>query len=152
MAQALNSLFKAECIRNPVMRPQGGWKNVTDVEIAIAEYVDWFNHRRLHGQIGLIPPAEFESNHWASITTEHYPEAPDPEGAGFSNRASTKPGAIQKSSRDDSSLPAANEARTRAFGSGFCGTKLSRIARSPSWMGAVGGGQHRSTCGNARRC
>ncbi|WP_374227999.1 hypothetical protein [Nocardioides sp. TRM66260-LWL] len=24
MAEALNSLFKAECIRNPVMRPKGG--------------------------------------------------------------------------------------------------------------------------------
>ena len=30
------------------------------VEIAVAEYVDWFNHRRLHGEIGLVPPAEFE--------------------------------------------------------------------------------------------
>ena len=29
MAEALNSLFKAECIRNPVMRPKGGWKSVT---------------------------------------------------------------------------------------------------------------------------
>ena len=26
MAEAFNSLFKAECIRNPVMRPKGGWK------------------------------------------------------------------------------------------------------------------------------
>src|SRR5699024_1424901 len=47
MAEALNSLFKAECIRNPFMRPQGGWKSVGDVEIAVAEYVDWYNHRRL---------------------------------------------------------------------------------------------------------
>ncbi|MEP7739573.1 hypothetical protein ABKW28_18160 [Nocardioides sp. 31GB23] len=41
MAEALNSLFKAECIRNPVMRPKGGWKSVSDVEIAVAEYTDW---------------------------------------------------------------------------------------------------------------
>jgi putative transposase len=82
MAEALNSLFKAECIRNPVMRPKGGWKSVTDVEIAVAEYVDWFNHGRLHGEIGLIPPAEFEDNHWASISPEHYPETPVPAGAG----------------------------------------------------------------------
>ncbi len=81
MAEALNSLFKAECIRNPVMRPNGGWKSVTDVEIAVAEYVDWYNHRRLHGEIGLIPPAEFEANHWASATPEHYPENPVPAGA-----------------------------------------------------------------------
>lgn len=82
MAEALNSLFKAECIRNPVMRPKGGWKSVGDVEIAVAEYVDWFNHRRLHGEIGLVPPAEFETNHWASITPAHYPETPAPTGVG----------------------------------------------------------------------
>jgi putative transposase len=76
MAEAFNSLFKAERIRNPVTRPRGGWKSVTDVEIAVAEYVDWFNHRRLHGEIGLVPPAEFEANHWAAITTGHYPETP----------------------------------------------------------------------------
>jgi hypothetical protein len=37
---------------------------------------DWFNHRRLHGEIGLAPPAELETNHWAAITTGHYPETP----------------------------------------------------------------------------
>lgn len=72
MAEAFNSLFKAECIRNPVMRPKGGWKSISDVEIAVADYVDWFNHRRLHGEIGLIPPAEFETNHWASQPAEPY--------------------------------------------------------------------------------
>src|SRR3954466_428337 len=76
MAEALNSLFKAECIRNPVMRPKGGWKNITDVEIAVAEYVDWFNHRRLHGEIRLVPPAEYETNHWASQRAQHYRENP----------------------------------------------------------------------------
>ncbi len=76
MAEALNSLFKAECVRNPVMRPKGGWKSVVDVEIAVAEYVDWFNHRRLHGEIRLVPPAEFEANHWASQPMEHYPQNP----------------------------------------------------------------------------
>ncbi len=76
LAQAFDSLFKAECIGNPAMRPTGGWKNVTDVEIAVAEYVDWYNHRRLHGEIGLIPPAESEANDWNGRTTEHYPETP----------------------------------------------------------------------------
>jgi transposase InsO family protein len=64
MAEAFNSLFKAECIRNPAMRPRGGWKNAGDVEIAVAEYVDWFNHRRLHGEIGLVPPAESETSYY----------------------------------------------------------------------------------------
>ena len=76
MAEALNALFKAECIRNPVMRPKGGWKSVVDVEVAVAEYVDWYNHRRLHGEIGLVPPSEFETNHWATLHSEHYRKNP----------------------------------------------------------------------------
>jgi len=76
MAEALNSLFKAECIRNPAMRPIGGWKSVADVEIAVAEYVDWFNHRRLHGELGLVPPAEYETNYWASQPDQHYRKNP----------------------------------------------------------------------------
>jgi putative transposase len=76
MAEALNSLFKAECIRNPIMRPKGGWKSVGEVEIAVAEYIDWYNHRRLHGEIGHVPPAEYEANYWATTTVQPYPENP----------------------------------------------------------------------------
>ena len=67
MAEAFNSLFKAELIRNPATRPSTGWKSVNDVEIAVAEYIDWFNHRRLHGELGHLPPAEFEANHYSEI-------------------------------------------------------------------------------------
>lgn len=63
MAEAFNSLFKAELIRN-----KGPWKNIDDLEIAVAEYIDWFNHRRLHGEIGLVPPVEFETQHYAQNT------------------------------------------------------------------------------------
>ena len=59
LAEAFNSLFKAELVRN-----KGPWKSIDDLEIAVAEYIDWFNHRRLHGEIGLIPPAELEDNHY----------------------------------------------------------------------------------------
>ena len=58
MAEAFNSLFKAELVRN-----RGPWKNIDDLEIAVAEYIDWFNFRRLHGELGLIPPVEFENLH-----------------------------------------------------------------------------------------
>ena len=61
---------------------KGGWKNVGDVEIAVAEYVDWFNHRRLHGEIGLVPPAEFEANQWATNVITDYVDTPVPTGAG----------------------------------------------------------------------
>lgn len=73
MAEALNSLFKAECVRNPVMR-KNGWRSVDDVELAVAEYVDWYNHRRLHGEIGHVPPAEYEATFYATQQTEYYPD------------------------------------------------------------------------------
>ncbi len=55
LAEAFTSLFKAELVRH-----RGLWKNIDDLEIATAEYIDWFNHRRLHGEIGMIPPVELE--------------------------------------------------------------------------------------------
>jgi putative transposase len=37
----------------------GWWLNIVQaVEMATLEWVDWFNHRRLFGPIGNIPPAE----------------------------------------------------------------------------------------------
>jgi putative transposase len=64
LAEAFNSLFKAELVRN-----KGPWKSIDDLEIAVAEYIDWFNHRRLHGEIGLVPPVEFEEQHH-----QHHPD------------------------------------------------------------------------------
>jgi Integrase core domain len=58
MAEAFNSLFKAELVRN-----RGPWRSIDDLEIAVAEYIDWYNHRRLHGETGLIPPVEYEDLH-----------------------------------------------------------------------------------------
>jgi putative transposase len=60
MAEAFNSLFKAELVRN-----RGPWRGINDLEIAVAEYIDWFNMRRLHGQIGMIPPAEKENAYYS---------------------------------------------------------------------------------------
>lgn len=58
LTEAFNSLFKAELVRD-----KGPWKGMDDLEIAVAEYVDWFNHRRLHGEIGTVPPIERETEH-----------------------------------------------------------------------------------------
>ncbi len=75
LAEAFNSLFKAELVRN-----KGPWKNIDDLEIAVAEYIDWFNHRRLHGEIGLIPPAEHEDTYYrhntAATTVERVSSEP----------------------------------------------------------------------------
>ena len=60
LAEAFNSLFKAELVRN-----RGPWQSINDLEIAVAEYIDWYNHRRLHGELGLVPPVEYEALHHA---------------------------------------------------------------------------------------
>ena len=40
MAETHNSLFKTECIRNPVTRPKGNWKPTIDIKIAATEYLN----------------------------------------------------------------------------------------------------------------
>ena len=56
LAESFNGLYRTE-----VIRTHGPWRGLDDVEYATLEYVDWFNERRLHGEIGMIPPAEFEA-------------------------------------------------------------------------------------------
>jgi putative transposase len=56
LAESFNGLYKMEVIRH-----HGPWRGLDDVEYATLEYVDWFNQRRLHAEIGMIPPAEFEA-------------------------------------------------------------------------------------------
>jgi putative transposase len=63
MAEAFNSLYKWELIY-----PKGPWTGLDDVEFATMGYIDWFNHRRLHGEITddntYITPAEFEAAYY----------------------------------------------------------------------------------------
>jgi transposase InsO family protein len=39
------------------------------LEWATLTYVDWFNNRRIHNEIGKIPPAEFEENYYRQNAT-----------------------------------------------------------------------------------
>lgn len=63
LAETINGLYKTELIK-----PRAPWKNVDDVEYATAEWVDWFNHRRLYEYCGDIPPAELEAAHYAQTS------------------------------------------------------------------------------------
>jgi putative transposase len=56
LAETIIGLYKTEVIRR-----NGPWRNIEEVEFATLEWVDWFNNRRLLGSIGDIPPAEFEA-------------------------------------------------------------------------------------------
>jgi putative transposase len=66
MAEALNSLFKAECVRGPAYRPAGGWREIDEVEFAVMDWVGWYNETRLHSELGQIPPLEHEAAYWAA--------------------------------------------------------------------------------------
>jgi putative transposase len=59
LAESVIGLFKTE-----VIRPKGPWRTPEAVELATLTWVDWFNHRRLLGPIGYIPPAEYEANYY----------------------------------------------------------------------------------------
>ncbi len=63
MAESFNSLFKWELIY-----PQGPWRGLDDVEFATLGYIDWFNHRRIHGEITddntYVAPAEHEAAYY----------------------------------------------------------------------------------------
>jgi len=61
LAETINGLYKAELIR-----PNGPWRGIEEVEFATLEWVDWFNNRRLLSSIGNVPPAEFEAMYQAS--------------------------------------------------------------------------------------
>ncbi|WP_413751839.1 IS3 family transposase [Streptomyces sp. R-74717] len=56
-------LFKTELIK-----PGRPWKTLSHVELATAEWIDWYCHRRLHGEIGHVPPVEYEANHYMKST------------------------------------------------------------------------------------
>jgi putative transposase len=55
MAESFVDSFKTELIADRV------WRTRTQLELAIVEYVAWFNTSRLHESLGDRPPAEFEA-------------------------------------------------------------------------------------------
>lgn len=57
-------VYKTELIKR-----RGPWRSLADVELATAEWVDWYNHKRIHSAIGHVPPAVYESMYY----TQHQP-------------------------------------------------------------------------------
>jgi transposase InsO family protein len=54
MAESFVDTFKTELIADRV------WRSRSQLELAVVEYVAWFNNERLHESLGDISPAEFE--------------------------------------------------------------------------------------------
>ena len=65
LAESINGLYKTELIK-----PRGPWRTLDTVEIATAEWVDWFNHRRLYEYCGDIPPADLETAYYAQTRAQ----------------------------------------------------------------------------------
>jgi putative transposase len=64
MAEALNGTFKAELIQR-----SGPWKTWAQTEIAIYEWICWYNNARIHTSIGDMPPIEYEHRYYAQTIT-----------------------------------------------------------------------------------
>jgi len=64
LAETINGLYKTELIK-----ARGPWRTIDQVEVATAEWVDWFNHRRLYEYCGDIPPAQTEAAYYARHET-----------------------------------------------------------------------------------
>jgi putative transposase len=54
LAESFVDSFKTELIADRV------WRTRSQLELAVVEYISWFNHDRLHQALGDIPPIEFE--------------------------------------------------------------------------------------------
>jgi putative transposase len=64
LAETINGLYKAEVIH------RRSWPTCESVELATLEWVSWFNHHRLLGPIGYIPPAEAEANYYRHLASQ----------------------------------------------------------------------------------
>lgn len=64
LAETVNGLYKTELIKR-----HGPWRDCDAVEYATAEWVDWYNHRRLYEYCGDIPPVECENQYYAHNQT-----------------------------------------------------------------------------------
>ncbi len=60
LAESFNGLYGWELRHGP-------WRGLDGVEFGTLTYVDWFNQRRLHGEIvehGYVTPADFEAAYY----------------------------------------------------------------------------------------
>lgn len=62
LAEAVNGLYKTELIRR-----QGPWRTVEQVELATLEWVWWWNNQRLHSELGYRTPTEIEDAYYADL-------------------------------------------------------------------------------------
>ena len=62
LAESVIGLYKTELVRW-----EGPWRGLDDLELATLGYVDWFNHVRIYQDLSYRTPAEAEADHYRSI-------------------------------------------------------------------------------------
>jgi putative transposase len=65
LAESFVDTFKTELIADRV------WRTRSQLELAVVEYISWFNHARLHESLSDIPPVEFEALDGTSVFDAH---------------------------------------------------------------------------------
>ncbi len=68
LAEATIGLFKTELTER-----RGPWTSLEQLELEVARWVEWYNHRRLHEACDYLPPAEYEEL-WARGDGQQAPE------------------------------------------------------------------------------
>jgi len=97
LAESFVDSFKTELITDRA------WSTRTQLELAVVEYVGWFNHDRLHESLRDLPPVEFEQTH-----------APNPPIPGNPHVAALQPRAADGLTEPRSSTPGAPESENGA--------------------------------------
>ena len=69
LMESINGLYKNECIK-----PDGPIKTLAEAEYLTAEWVDWYNHDRLHSSLTYLPPIEYEQAHYDRLLPVLQPE------------------------------------------------------------------------------
>jgi transposase InsO family protein len=75
LAESFVDSFKTELVTERT------WRSVTQAELAIVEWVSWFNHDRLHSSIGDVPPVEFEQDYAERVEAAPPPGSTRPTGS-----------------------------------------------------------------------
>jgi putative transposase len=65
-------------LKTELIKPRRPWKTLAEVESAAAEWIDRYNHRRLHGETGHVPPAEYETIYHLTTTEPQASQQPEP--------------------------------------------------------------------------
>jgi putative transposase len=65
LAESINGLYKTELIK-----PGQPWRDVGHVSAATADYIDWFNNRRIYEYCGDMPPVKLEEIYYCTVASK----------------------------------------------------------------------------------